>query len=221
MDTPYISHEEHKNLTVNGSADTLSILHLNIKSIKKNFKNFKFFLSSVSFDFSICFLETWLDESSSTSKSLYELPNYKSIHLIRNYGKEGGVSIFIKDSINFKPRPDLSINNVNVESISIELLCNKNQNTLTNVLYRPPNGLADAFEKFLNCIFRKTKKSNKKFHITRDFNLNVLDHDNYKTVQNFLNLLYQNNMIPIINKSTRLTKKNSNSNRPYHHKFFC
>ena len=48
LDTPYISHEEHKNLNENGSADTLSILHLNIRSIKKNFENFKlFYLVSV------------------------------------------------------------------------------------------------------------------------------------------------------------------------------
>ena len=67
--------------------------------------------------------------------------------------------------------------------------------------------MTEPFEKFLNCIFHKTKKSNKKFHIAGDFNLNVLDHDNCKKVQNFLNLLYQNNMIPIINKPTRVTKK--------------
>ena len=59
LDTPCISHEEHKNLNQNGSADTLSILYLNIRRIKKNFENFKFFLSSLSFDFSIIyFLET-------------------------------------------------------------------------------------------------------------------------------------------------------------------
>ena len=41
------------------------------------------------------------------------------------------------------------------------------------------------------------------FHIAGGFNLNVLDHDK---IQNFLNLLYQN-MIPIINKPTRVTRK--------------
>ena len=35
FDTPYISHEEHKNLNVNALADTFSILHLNIRSISK------------------------------------------------------------------------------------------------------------------------------------------------------------------------------------------
>ena len=91
LDTLYISHAELKNLNENGSADTLFILHLNIRSIKKNFENFKLFLSSLSFDFSIiCFLETWLDESSLTSQSLYKLIHYNSIHQIRNYGKGVG-----------------------------------------------------------------------------------------------------------------------------------
>ena len=45
------------------------------------------------------------------------------------------------------------------------------------------------------------------FHIAGDLTLNVLDHDNCKKMENFLNLLYQNNMIPIINKSTRVTRK--------------
>ena len=35
------------------AADTLSVLDLNIRSIKKNFENFKFFLLNLSFDFSI------------------------------------------------------------------------------------------------------------------------------------------------------------------------
>ena len=153
------------------------------------------------------FSETWLDEFSLTCQSLYELPHYKSIHQIRSYGKGGGVSIYIKDSINIKPRPDLSINNTDVESISVELLWKKNPNISINVLHRSPKGLTEPFEKFPNWIFHKTKKSNKNFHIAEDFDLNVLDHDNCKKVQNFLNLLYQNNMIPIINKPTRVTKK--------------
>ena len=104
LETPYISHKEHENLNEHSSADTPSILHLNIRSIRNNFENFKIFLSSLSFDFSIIsFSETWLDESSLTYQSLYELHHYKSIHQIRNYGKGGGVSICIKDSKNFKP----------------------------------------------------------------------------------------------------------------------
>ena len=59
MDTPNIYQEEHKNLNKNAAAAT----------------------------FSICFWETWLDDSFLNSQSLHELINYKSIHQVRNYRK--------------------------------------------------------------------------------------------------------------------------------------
>ena len=90
----------------------------------------------MNFNFSVLyFSETWLDEETlSTSQSLYELPNYKSIHQVRNHCKGGGVSSCVNKSLNFKLRPDLSINNQDVESLSIEILFCKEQNTLINVL---------------------------------------------------------------------------------------
>ena len=77
------------------------------------------------------------------------------------------------------------------------------------MLHRPRKGSIEPFNNFLNDILNKTKKSNKSLHIAGDFNLNVLDYDNCKKVQNFLNLLYQNTMIPIINKPTRVTRKSA------------
>ena len=37
-------------------------------------------------------------------------------------------------------KPDLSINDNDIESLTTEILSDKNRNTLINVLYRPPNG---------------------------------------------------------------------------------
>ena len=42
-------------------------------------------------------------------------------------------------------------------------------------------------------------------HIAGDFNLNLLDHN--RKVHNFLSLIYQNGMIPTINKATRVKRK--------------
>ena len=117
------------------------------------------------------------DDTLSTSWSLYELPNYKSIHQVRNYSKGGGVSIYINKSLHFKLRPDLSINSRDVESLSIEILFFKDQNTLINVLYRPLKGVIEPFERFLKEISKKTKNNLKPFHIAGDFNLNILEHD--------------------------------------------
>ena len=98
----------------------------------------------------------------------------------------------------------MSINNNDIESLIINPL---RQKKTINALYRPPNGQIESFEKFLNNIFSKIKKSNKLFHIAGDFNLNVLDHDTNRKVQRFFNIVYRNGMIPTINKPTRVTRK--------------
>ena len=196
-------------MRINAEQNDFSIFHLNIRSIKNVSGNFKVFLSSLNFNFSaICFSETWLDDDTlSISRSFYELPNYKSIHPVRIYRKEGGVSIYINKSLNFKLRPDLSINSRDVESLSIEILFYKERKTLINVLYSPLKGVIEPLERFLKNFLKKTINNLKPFHIAGDFNLNILDHDKCSKVHSFSNLLYENGMMPIINKSTRVTRK--------------
>ena len=104
-------------------------------------------------------------------------------------------------------KPDLSININDIESLTIEILSNKKRNTLINVLYRPPHGQIEPFEKFLSNILSKIKNPSRLFHIAGNFNLNLLDHDANRKVQRFLNIVYRNGMIPTINKPTRVTRK--------------
>ena len=94
-----------------------------------------------------------------------------------------------------------------MESLCIELLFDNKSNTLVIFLHRPPNGQIESFEIFLKNIFSLTKSSNKVHLIAQQFNLNLLDHENSRKVQDFLNLIYQNSMIPTINKPTRVTRK--------------
>ena len=143
LDTPYILPEEFQKLVGSSSHDSFSILHLNIRSIKRKFENFKLFFSTLAFSFSvICFSETWLDE---LGNSLYELPNYISKHQVRDDRKEGGVSIYIQNSLSFKVHSNLRINSIDIESLSIELSMDNKCNTFVNALYGPPNGKIEPF----------------------------------------------------------------------------
>ena len=102
LDTPYILPEEFQNFLDDDISESLSILHLNIRSIKKIFETFKNFLSTLNYNFSIiCFSETWLEETNNENSS-YELPGYYSTHQIRNNRKGGGISIYIIDHIMVK-----------------------------------------------------------------------------------------------------------------------
>ena len=62
-------------------------------------------------------------------------------------------------------------------------------------------------KKFLKYVFSITKNSKKVHHIAGDLNLNLLDHENNRIMQDFLNLIYQNGMILTLNKPTRVTRK--------------
>ena len=115
---------------LDNSSNQLSVLHLNIRSIKKNFESFQLFLNPISFSFSvICLSETWWDDLATIEKSLFELPNYNSTHQARGDRNGGGVSIYINKSLDFTVRPDVSINNNDTESLTIEILSNKKRNT--------------------------------------------------------------------------------------------
>ena len=88
-------------------------------------------------------------------KFLFQLPNYNSTHQARGDHKGGGV--YIHKSLDFTVKPDLSINNNDIESVNIEILSDKKRNILINSLYRPPNSQIESFENFLNNIFSKIK----------------------------------------------------------------
>lgn len=78
-------------------------------------------------------------------------------------------------------RTDLSVNNRDIESLSMEILFDKRCDTLFNVLYRPPSGPTEPCEIFLEDALSKTKDSSKMFNIAGDFNINLLDY--YKSTR--------------------------------------
>ena len=164
IDTPYILPEEFESFSCKLNSKSFSIWHLNIRSLKKNFDSFKLSLSGLNFEFSIiCFSETWLDESALAYESLYKLPHYNRVHLLRGHGKGGSVSIYINDSSNYKVRTDLSVNNNGIESLSIETLLKKKCSTWINVSYRPSSGLIYHFKISGNVLLIRQKTLTKCF----------------------------------------------------------
>ena len=141
--------------------------------------------------------------------SSFQLPNYNTEHQIRKSGQGGGVCIFIHDSLDYKVRKDLSINCDAIESLSIEICKRKTRNTIFNVVCRPPNGDTKISKQFCKDLFSKNSKNLKNMILAGDFNINALDYEQNKKVQSFFNLMYRYNMIPTINKPTRVGKNSA------------
>ena len=58
------------------TSETFSMIHINVRSAKKNFETLKNFLSQIgSFLKVLCLTETWFDDRTSES-SLYQLPQH-------------------------------------------------------------------------------------------------------------------------------------------------
>ena len=74
------------------------------------------------------------------------------------------------------------------------------------MIYRSPNADLNVCETFFKKILSDSSSVNKTFFLAGDFNINRLDFETNKKVQSFVNLVFEFNMIPTINKSTRVTK---------------
>ena len=99
----------------------------------------------------------------------------------------------------------MNINSDAIECLCIEILNKHSKNLILNLSYRPPQGDATFFEKRLQDLLWRLDICKREVLITGDFNINLLDSENNKKVQSFVNLMFRCGMIPVIIKPTRVT----------------
>ena len=168
--------------------------------MKKHFEPFQDFIESLNFKFSaICLSETWR-QAYKILDSNFWLPGYYSFHLTREKNREGGLCIFLQETYSCKFRKDLQINSKALECLGVEAENKNLKNIVLNLVYRPPNSDHKELENYFESSLSKRKISHKDIILAGDFNINLLDCDTKKEVQNFVNL-------PTINKPTQATRQ--------------
>ena len=204
--------------TANSTNNNLSLLHINSRSICKNFESVENFLCSLNrFSFSIIGIsETWLK---SNSPNIYNIPNYNMIHVDRKKGRGGGVAMYINFKLKYKTRKDIYIDGI--ESAFIEVDNKFGKNIIVGTLYRPPGNNVNNFLENLDKELDKISSENKHIYMMGDFNID-LSHslqsissntyprriDNHVIDNNtnaFLNILSSYAFHPCINVPTRIT----------------
>ena len=195
---------------LNVANNGFSIMHTNIRSIPKNLSKLRNYLSNLAYEFSVIALsESWIKEH---SVERYEIEGYRSVHNFRNRRGGGGVALYVKDTLEFRLRNDLSIQNSYIESLFIEIDNNiesKSKKTICGVIYRPPDTDLKVFNEHLSNILACIKSENKMAYISGDFNANLLNIDNHSATNEFLDLLFSHSFIPNITKPTRVTPKSA------------
>ena len=208
INAQYFSVEETKShINEFTSENSFSILHINIRSMSKNFEKLKLMLHECDHKFSIiCLTETWCSDESFRNNSNLNLPNYNSIHLERIGKRGGGICVFISKELHFKQIKEFSVSEENYESLSIEILNQTCKNIIITTCYRPPNAIITPFKTHITNIFKKLLKKNKKIFFLGDFNINSLDYTTNDKVRKFIDLMFSKGMLSVINRPTRISK---------------
>lgn len=210
--TPYLYENEVFNFLKDiKQKENLSILHINIRSMKKNFEKLRELLQATNYSFNIiCVSETWISDLEFSDNSNYQLNNYVAIHSGRRTGKRGGgLLIYIRSNLMFKTRTDLSISEANREFLTLEVILNESKNCIISCCYKPPDQRMSKFSEHLTTILKKSEKENKKVYVVGDNNLNCLKYNISTEVTEFYNAVFEKSAIPLINRPTRISKTNA------------
>ena len=208
----YETHAFHKlknNLKLN-KTDIFSIFHSNICSLQGNFEKLETLLDNLEHQFDVIALtETWhTKENVNFTPGI--LPGYQKYEGLAGLSKKGGCGVYIKDTIPYITRSDLSKSIKNTQSefevLWIEVISPKKENILIGVVYRHPKQKDKEFLQYLSNTLQKTKKENKKTILTGDFNLNLLKFEKNKEITEFLDFLTAKWFTPQILGPTRITE---------------
>ena len=119
---------------------------------------------------------------------------------------KGGVLIYIKEGINYKPRPDLNIYKTKeLESYFIEVVNSSGSNSIVGTVYRHPCMDPTTFnQEYLNPLMERLGKDNKDHYISGDFNLDLLKTANHSPTFDFLETMMTKLILPSITIPTRI-----------------
>ena len=188
------------------SEKTFSILHLNIHSIELHIEELRLTLAMLDHDFDfICLSESKVLKGVDPRISI-NLAGYQNPESVPTEAKKGGVLIYAKCGIDFKPRPDLNIYKAKeLESQFIEVIQQGSKNLIVGVIYRHPSMNPNTFtNEYLKQLCDKLLLEDKTKYIAGDFNFDLLKTSSHNDTFDFFELMMAQLLMPTINIPTRI-----------------
>ena len=206
----YYSIEEFSSAKFSSSKN-FSVLHYNIHSIERHIDEFRLALDVLNYKFDIiCISESKIIKDYAPKVDI-TIDGYQTPVGTPTESTKGGVLIYVKNNLKFKPRPDLMMYEPKVlESYFVEII-NKNQaNDIVGVVYRHPCMNETTFnEHYLKDLVDKLSNVNKKVFIAGDFNFNLLNTNEHEETFAFFDTMMSNFLLPVINLPTKINRINS------------
>ena len=151
----------------------LNVLHVNIRSIERNFEDLKAILEECEFVLNICVSEAWCSNTKLQNNSNLSLTGFDFGPYERSKKKNrgSGVLIFIKKNLSYKIQKDLSESDEHKEILSLEVTRKNSSNILLRCCYKPPKSDNDILGMFLKQVFRKSAAEKKPYYLIGDLSI--------------------------------------------------
>ena len=182
----------------------LNIVHLNVRSLLPKMDEIIWMCDFLNLDV-ICISESWLNTNIANEDMTIE--GYSSLRKDRTDKNGGGVVIYIKNTINFKNRPDINSDDM-LEMIWIEIVTNgSDPNVLLSCTYRPPNANCEYVSALIDS-FVKAESEDKEMVLLGDLNFDYSVDENMHNNPLFL-IESMFSMTQLIQSPTRVTNTSS------------
>ena len=190
---------------------TFSILHYNIHSIALHIEDFRVALQMLDFQFDIiCLSESKIIKDVDPRVDI-SIDGYQTPIGTPTESTKGGVLIFAKTGIKYKPRNDLKVYKPKeLESLFIEIINEKESNDIVGVIYRHPcMNEGEFIDEHIKGIADKLSNENKKVFIAGDFNFDLLNSANHNDTFEFFDTMMSNFLLPVITLPTKINPGNN------------
>lgn len=197
----YLLDDEFRTASDQIHNPSVSLLHVNVRSLPKNFDLLALTIFNLNFPFSVIGIsETWLHKDNS---DYYVLDNYSNVHRCREDKIGGGVSLYISSKLEYKERPDIE----QCFELSGEAVFIESNRIVIGCIYKPPKSKIPDFVNHLTNALSIVSHENKKCFLMGDFNINIMDSE--AQTQSFLDSLSSFCFKPMISKPTRITENSA------------
>lgn len=192
IETVEVHNIQEYNDIQNSLINNFEVMHLNIRSMSKNFDELCVFLSQFCKKFDVIVLS---ETFQIYDKNVFCIDGYQMIYNESNINKNDGVVVFIKSHLDYTFK---LIKLGEITAIELNIQCHNTTLMITSV-YRSPQTNPYTFNESLSNYLNNIKSDISV--LVGDININLFSHEYY--VEEYMNILNMHGYISYINKYTR------------------
>ena len=187
--------------------DSLSLIHMNVRSMKNKFDDICNFLAMGTEWDIVLISEIWVK---SDLIQFYQLESYNLFATCRSIGEGGGTAIYVHKKHDCIERDDLKSNEIETTYVEIKLrIGTEIRSAVIGEIYRPPNYASTDFLDYMECVLEKVENEKKFCILAGDFNYNLLAQNRCVGSSKFMHTMASYGFLPLIAKETRIQKQSA------------